>query len=135
MTQALSLKAVFPVKPRRIYEAWLSSKEHSRFTGSPASIEPRVGSEFTAWDGYIRGRILELEPPHRILQAWRTEDFPPESPDSLVEVLFTEVTDGTLMILKHTLIPEGQAVEYEQGWIDYYIKPMQEYFAENEETS
>lgn len=132
MSETLDLETVFPVIPDRVYAAWLNSEQHSRFTGAAASIDARVGGEFTAWDGYIHGRTLELEPPRRIVQAWRTTDFPPESPDSLVEVTFSAVSGGTLMVLKQTGIPAGQAKKYEQGWMDYYFEPMQAYFSEDE---
>lgn len=135
MGETLELTCHFPVPPHRLYHAWLDNQEHSQFTGSPAEIDPRVGGVFTAWDGYIQGKTLQLEPPHLIVQSWRTTDFPSSSPDSLLEVHLQASGGGTLLRLKHTNIPEGQAQDYRQGWEDYYFSPMLAYFTSSENPS
>jgi len=99
-------------------------------TGSPASIHANVGEAFSAWDGYISGRTLALVPNQRILQAWRTSEFPEASPDSNLEVLLEEVVGGTRITLIHTDMPEDQVDAYRQGWGDFYFKPMRQYFSE-----
>ena len=113
-----------------IYTAWLSTQGHTLMTGSPAKVDGRVKGEFTAWDGYIWGTFLELEVNKRILQAWRTGEFPEEADDSQVEVLLEEKDGKTKVTLIHSQIPEGQAESYKQGWEDFYFKPMREYFGE-----
>jgi uncharacterized protein YndB with AHSA1/START domain len=132
MAESIRVSTVVSVPPERVYRAWLDGDEHGHFTGSPAEIAPRAGGAFKAWDGYIEGTTLELEPFHRIVQAWRTTDFPDGAPDSRLEVLLKEVKDGTEITLVHTNIPDGQGKGYEQGWIDYYFTPMAEYFAPEE---
>jgi activator of HSP90 ATPase len=122
------LTVIFPATAEQIFDGWLSSEGHSQFTGNPAQVEGRSGGKFSAWDGYIWGTTLEMERPRRILQAWRTSEFPEESPDSRVEILLEKVKGGTRLTLKHTNIPEGQADNYKQGWEDFYFKPMREYF-------
>jgi activator of HSP90 ATPase len=129
MSEELDLTADFPVTSCRIYKAWLDSQAHAQFTGSPAKIDPRVGGDFTAWDGYISGKTLALEPCRRILQTWRTTEFPPEAPDSILEVLIEEVEQGARVTFHHTIIPDGQSAQYREGWEDYYFKPMLEYFS------
>lgn len=129
MQDSLKISRRFPVTPRALYEAWLDSAAHSAFTGSPAVIAAAVGGAYSAWDGYIEGVTLELEPYRRIVQSWRTGDFPDDAPDSRLEVLFEEAPGGTKLTLIHTGIPRGQAARYRQGWRDYYFTPMEDYFA------
>ncbi len=117
-----------PTSPQDVYDAWMSSERHTAMTGGEASIEPRVDGAFTAWDGYIEGRTLALEPARRIVQAWRTSDFRPDDPDSEIEVTLEPVAGGTRITLRHSKIPDGQT-GYEQGWRDNYFDPMREYFA------
>ena len=126
--ESLSMQLVLPVTPRDLCKTWLNSAEHSGFTGSPASIVPHSGGVFTTWDGYISGKTLEIETPRRILQSWRTTEFPEGSPDSLLELLFEPEGLGTRLTLNHSNIPDGQKEMYEQGWQDYYFTPMKEYF-------
>ena len=128
MKNGFKVSAVIPAKPAEIYKAWLSSKGHSAMTGSAAKVTGKVGGKFSAWDGYIFGKTLELEPDHRIVQAWRTSEFPDDAPDSRLEVLLAEIKTGTKVTLTHTEIPEGQTDGYKQGWEDFYFKPMKEYF-------
>jgi putative hydrolase of HD superfamily len=120
-----------PGSPEQIYRAWLDSRAHSAFTGATAVIDPQQGGSFSAWDGYIQGTTLELQPFQRILQSWRTSEFPSESPDSLLEVLLEpdEQPGWTRLSLIHSQIPPGQGQQYLQGWQDYYFTPMLDYFS------
>jgi len=117
----------FPALPEEIYLAWLDSKGHSQMTGSPARISSQVGVEFEAWDGYIFGKNLELEPGKRILQTWRTTEFDPSEQDSLVEIVFEPVLNGTKVTINHSNLP-AHGSQYQQGWVDFYFQPMKEYF-------
>ncbi len=128
MPDALTVSAVLPASPQRIYNAWLSGEEHAAFTGSRAEVDPSIGGRFSAWDGYITGTTQELEPDRRIVQAWRAADFPEGSPDARLEVLLEPDEQGTRITLVHTNLPEGQGPSYEEGWLDYYFKPMAGYF-------
>ena len=82
MQNEFTISTVLPAPPEKVFRAWLSSEGHTAMTGSPARIEPRVGGAFTAWDGYISGRTAALKPYTRIVQDWRTTEFPDGSPDS-----------------------------------------------------
>jgi len=128
MENGFTLSEVFNAKPSDIYNAWLNSDGHSVLTGSPAKVNGKIGGEFSAWDGYIFGTTLELTPNQRIVQAWRTSEFPDDAPDSHLEVLLEEAPGGTKMTLTHTDMPEDQVDSYKQGWDDFYFKPMREYF-------
>jgi activator of HSP90 ATPase len=115
--------------PEQLYKAWLDGELHTAFTGSPAEVDPKVGGRYSAWEGYITGTNLELEPFHRIVQSWRTTEFTGQDPDSRLEVLLEASQGGTVLRLVHTGLPEGESDGYRRGWQDYYFKPMQAYFA------
>ena len=129
MLESVEVSTVLPVSARRLYEAWLDGTEHAAFTGgAAATCEPFVGGSFTAWDGYIDGTNLELEPYRRIVQSWRSSEFPEGSVPSRLEVLLEEVEGGTRLTLRHEDIPAGQGASYRYGWLEYYFKPMAEYY-------
>lgn len=118
-----------PVEPARLYGAWLDGKEHAAFTGGPARIDPRVGGTFTAWGDYIRGTTLELEDGRRIVQSWRASEFAEGDADSKICLVFEpDGKSGTLLTLEHFEVPVAIAGLYEQGWMEYYFKPMRKYF-------
>jgi activator of HSP90 ATPase len=120
----------FKVKPIKIYNAWLDSKIHGQIIGSSAEIDSKLNGKFDIWDGYITGKTIELVKNKRIVQEWRTTEFPADSENSILELNFEETKKGTRLLLKHSKIPDGQADEYKEGWIEYYFKPMKEYFSE-----
>jgi activator of HSP90 ATPase len=129
MKNKFTVSTLLPTNPEKVFRAWLSTDGHSAMTDSPAKVEPRVGGSFTAWDGYITGKTLELKPYTRIVQAWRTSEFPEGSPDSRIEILLEASGGETKLTLIHTDIPEGQADSYEGGWEESYFQPMREYFS------
>ncbi|HAW53014.1 MAG TPA: hypothetical protein DCX54_11905 [Flavobacteriales bacterium] len=126
---SFELTCVFPVSASYLYNAWLDSETHSLFTGGMAAIEPRIDSYFTAWNGYITGKIVELDPPKRILMHWRTTDFPAEAENSLLELTLEEISSGCQLTLRHTEIPKGQGSQYLKGWDLHYFIPMKVYFS------
>jgi activator of HSP90 ATPase len=129
---SLRVSATFNVSPARVYRAWLNSKEHAAFTGSKAVASAKRLATFSAWDGYIRGKNIELNPPRRIVQSWRASDFPPDAEDSRLEITFVEVKGKTLVTIRHTGIPTGMGRSYKQGWKEFYFTPMKQYFEGDE---
>ena len=77
---------IFDAAPMDVYEALVDPAKHAAFTGSTATGEPVEGGTFTAWDGYIEGRHERLVPGARIVQLWRTTEFPEGHPDSRLEL-------------------------------------------------
>ena len=129
MSDRFEISTKLAASAERVYRAWLDPAEHAAFIDGSAVIAPEVGGAFDIWDGYITGRTLQLDPPKRIVQAWRTTEFPEGSPDSRLEVRLEADGAGTRLTLVHTEIPEGQGPQYEQGWKEHYFTPMQRYFA------
>jgi uncharacterized protein YndB with AHSA1/START domain len=127
-TESIQVSGLIPATPKEIYTAWLDSTAHSKFTGSIVTVEPHVGGTHTAWNGTITGKTLELIPNRRIVQSWRSTDFPSEAPDSRLEVCLAPRKDGAEITFLHSGIPEGQGHEYEARWLDRYLTPMRQYF-------
>lgn len=126
--EELHLTLQLPVSAEIVFNAWIDSTSHRDFTGGNAMIDPRNGGNFSAWDGYITGILLKLEPYHRIIQSWRTTDFHPLDPSSTLEIVLDETEDGVVMTFHHTDLPAGQGASYEKGWNEYYFEPMLGYF-------
>lgn len=127
--ESLKTSITLPVKADKLYKAWLSSKEHSAFTGGEAKISPKAGGKFTAWDGYISGKNIELIPYKKIIQTWRTSEFADEAPDSTVEILLEEKNGKTKLSLYHYNLQKGDAKKYKDGWRDFYFEPMKQYYS------
>src|SRR4051794_22400594 len=126
--ESLRLTLTLPSTPEDIYDAWISADRHAAMTGSTATSEKRKGGAYTACDGYVSGRHLELEPGKRILQTWRTTEFPEKAPDSRLEIRLTKAGKGTRLTLLQSGIPDGQGEMYTEGWQEKYFDPMTRYF-------
>jgi uncharacterized protein YndB with AHSA1/START domain len=129
MPESIALKALIPATPAVVYAAWLDGKIHGDMTGGDATCEARVGGQFSAWDGYIEGVNIELVEGTRIVQEWRSSEFPPGAPHSLLEITLRAASGGTELSLTHSNIPDGQGPQYARGWAEHYFAPMKEYFS------
>lgn len=114
--------------PEQVYKAWLNGKQHGEMIGGEATGQAIVGAEHSAWDGYITGKNIELEPHRRILQTWRTTEFASTDEDSMLEVLLQDQGNTCQLTLKHWNIPLGQGKRYFKGWDEHYFEPMTSYF-------
>lgn len=125
---SIDITTYFPVPAKMIYQTWLSSKSHAAMTGASAHIHEELHSEYTAWDGYIFGRIQSLEPDKRIVLSWRSTDFTDADQDSMLEIYLRNFESGCYLTINHHHLPDGEGQKYKDGWMEYYLKPMKIYF-------
>ena len=126
MAENIKVSDIIPAPPERVYTAWLDPGEHAKMTGAAATEEG--DGRFTAWDGYITGRTVSSVPHSKVVQAWRTTEFPEDLPDSVLTVLLEKAAGGTKLTFVHEEIPEGQGAAYAEGWEKHYFAPMKAYF-------
>jgi activator of HSP90 ATPase len=113
---------------QRIYEALLSAKEFTAFSGAPAEIDPKAGGAFSMFGGQIVGRNIELVPNQRIVQAWRPTHWE-AGIYSIVAFVFKPQGSGTLVALDHKGFPEGEFDHLESGWHAHYWEPLKKFLA------
>ena len=130
MSYNFTLSCTLPASPKAVYDAWLDSAEHSAMTGAEAKIVSRVGAAFSAWDGYITGKTVELIPGKRIVQSWRTTEFAGDDPDSTITIELSPAKTSARLTLTHSGVPDGQTSYEQGGWRDNYFTPMKAYFAQ-----
>lgn len=108
-----------PGTPQRVFDALMSSADHSAFTGGPAEIDPADGGAFSCHGGQIVGFTLETVPGERIVQAWRVAGWP-AGVFSMVRYDLSAQDGGTQVVLTHDAVPDGAADMLKQGWYDHY---------------
>ncbi len=126
ITQTVLIKSV---SPEDVYDAFIDPKKHAAFTGQSATGSARIGSRFTACDGYITAVNRELVKGKKIVQDWQTTEWPEGAPPSTLELTFRPAKGGTELRMVHSNVPGEQADSYRQGWIDYYWEPLKAYFS------
>lgn len=90
---------------------------------APAQIDARPGGAFSLFGGYITGRQIELSPGVRIIQAWRSQSWPPHI-FSIARFEFAGAPEGVKLIFDQTGFPNEDAVSLATGWRDHYWAPL-----------
>jgi uncharacterized protein YndB with AHSA1/START domain len=129
MPDAFRLTSTIPGLPERAYSAWLDTAAHAAFTKAQAKVDPAIGGKFSTLDGYAHGRTVDLLIGRKIVQTWRTKEFPPSSPDSRLEIQFEAADGATRVTILHSALPAGHGEKYKKTWMERYFQPMRAYFS------
>jgi activator of HSP90 ATPase len=124
-------KQYFATTPEEVYEALTNSRRHAAFTGAKATGAAKVGGKFTAWDGFISGKHIKLEPGRYIQQEWKTSRWPKNAPPSMLEFTLQKKGNGTQLTMIQSLVPAEQVEHYRKGWFKSYWRPLKSYFAKS----
>jgi activator of HSP90 ATPase len=123
----------FTVSPQRIYEALLDSKEFSgfaavagEFSAKSAQIDRVPGGAFSLFEGHIIGRIVDLVPNQRVIQAWRVVDWP-AGIYSIVRFELVPNGSGTHLIFDQTGFPVKLRDRLAAGWQSHYWDLLKKY--------
>jgi activator of HSP90 ATPase len=123
---------VFPASPEEIYDTLVNPTRHSEFTGLKAENEVKVGGRFMAGNGYITGKNIALQSGKKIVQEWKTREWPEGYPPSILKITLKKVDQGTKLTLNQTRVPSSQVEYYANGWKEYYWKPLMNYLNKGE---
>ena len=117
-----------PATPSELYAMYLDAPSHAAFTGGGAvAIAPIPGTEWSAFEGRIHGRILALTPARQIVQSWRSFEWEPAEPDAVLVLALSAVDGGTRVDLAHVGVPERLYDTLVSGWPVRYWQPWQAY--------
>jgi activator of HSP90 ATPase len=129
MTASIRQDVVFKASAKRIYDALMDGAQFSAFTGgAPATIEDKEGGAFSCFGGMITGRMIELKPGARIVQAWRAGNWP-EGHYSIVKFDLAPAGANTKLMLEHAGFPEEGRAHLEGGWHKMYWDPLKSYLS------
>ncbi len=119
-------------KPAEVYALLTNSERFSRMTGGrEATISSEAGGPISLYGGHLVGRNIELVPGKRVVQAWRSKDWP-EGVYSIVRFELSAEGKGTKIALHQAGHPADAQAHLEEGWHKMYWKPMQEAAAKTE---
>lgn len=102
----------------KVWQALVTPKIIDRWGAGPATMDDRVGTEFSLWGGDIHGTNTEVVPNKKLVQDWFGGDW--EKP-SKVTIKLTDENGKTRIDLTHTDLPEKEAKSFASGWDEYYF--------------
>lgn len=121
-------KIFIEATPEEVYDAYINPKKQSEFTGEKASGGQKKGAAINYSSGYITGKTMMLVKGKRIVQLWKTNEWPDKYPYSMLDLTFKKKGKGTELTMVHSKVPKSQASDYRSGWMDFYWNPLKEYF-------
>jgi uncharacterized protein YndB with AHSA1/START domain len=118
----------------RVFRALTSAEElaqwwdgDERYPNLSWAVDDRAGGEWLSrWRNLegrevnLGGRILEFEPPRRMVWSWFFDEFP-DAGESRVEYLLEEAGEGVRLQVTHTgfrSTREAAYEDYSKGWYD-----------------
>jgi uncharacterized protein YndB with AHSA1/START domain len=111
-------------RPETVWSFWTDPERMCEWWGHAAELDPRPGGICrveVVGGGVMLGRYVEVEPYRRVVftLGWKGATGPAAVPPSStrVEVILTAEGDDTVMVLRHTGLLPGLAVDqHRQGW-------------------
>jgi activator of HSP90 ATPase len=120
MCKTIKQRARFKLEPGQVYHLLTDSQRHTKLTGQKAVIGNRVGSAFSTHGGRVSGILVDLVPGRRVVQAWRSKDFPVGA-FSMASFELSPTNDGgTELVLTHRGVPKALIPSVEADWRTTY---------------
>jgi activator of HSP90 ATPase len=121
-------EAIIQATPEQVYEVLVDGGKFAAATGAPAQIGDREGEPFTLFGGRVEGRLIELVPGERMVQAWRFGDEHPDTWEagvySVVRFSLFRAGEATRLVIDHTGIPPEWEEHIESGYPAFYRDPL-----------
>ena len=134
--ESIHQEVMLKAEPRRVYAALTDPAQFQKvvlLSGAMASgmikatpiaqISAEAGGAFAIFGGHVYGRMIELVPHERVVQAWRPADWP-AGVFSIVRFELVAAGQGTRLVFDHTGFPQGQADHLAAGWKANYWEPL-----------
>jgi hypothetical protein len=138
-------QAMIPAGPREVYAVLADACALSALSGMGGEAATVEGAEFSAFNGAIRGRQVELVPGARIVQAWRFSRWAPGI-YTIVRLTLEAVPgrgpggpgdNGTLLRVEQAGYPDEADADgchetwhdhLSWGWPAFYLSPLARHF-------
>lgn len=114
--------------PDAVYEVLTNAEKFSEMSGGrPAEISSDVGGEVSLFGGVISALNIELVPGERLVQTWRSADWP-AGVHSIIRFELSAKGPGTKLRFTQSGHPKEAAAHLSEGWNQMYWGPMNALF-------
>lgn len=108
--------------PQQVFGYLVTERGMLTWMGQHARLDPRPGGVFELdIAGFpVRGRYLEVDPPHRVVVSWGfagNDQLPPGG--SQVSFELTAIGEGTRVSVRHTGLPDEHQAGHADGWAHF----------------
>jgi len=111
--------------PEEVFAAITNPFTIELWSGYPAQMDAREGTEFSIFEGDISGRNIKITENRQLVQEWYFGD---RQEESIVTINLIPHQSGTKVTLEQTNVPDEASEEFEEGWRDSYWGAIKEFF-------
>lgn len=114
-------------EPEEVFLALTNPFTIELWSGMPAIMEAKAGTEFELLDGDICGMNIEVVENEKLVQEWYFGEIPEPS---IATIKLHKQKSGTSVEIKHTNIPDKAFENIDEGWREYYVGAIKRFFEE-----
>ena len=115
-------------EPSDVYSAMTNPYTLELWTGYPALMSTEPDTEFSLWEGDITGKNLEFVLDKKVVQEWY---FGEQTQKSIVTIRIAADRENSQVTVEHTNIPDEEFDNIAEGWREYYIGAIINFFNPN----
>jgi len=112
-------------EPSDVYSALTNPFTIELWSGYPAQMVAEPGSEFSIWEGDITGKNLEFVQDRKVVQEWYFGD---QTEKSIVTITIHPDRNNSQVTVEHTNIPDDDFADIAEGWREYYMGAIINFF-------
>ena len=126
--EPVKLHAAFDARPDDVFMALTDQDLIRKWSGQEAVFERKVGGQFTMFDRWTTGQVLDFKPPRLVSYSWLVADWPEDSSPSIVIISLKNQGKKTMVELIHHGFPnETEKESHRTGWTENVFGPMKEF--------
>lgn len=115
-------------EPSDVYAALTNAYTIGLWSGYPAVMSEEPGSEFSLWEGDITGKNIEFVKDRKVVQEWY---FGNQAEKSIVTITIKPDGGNSDVTVEHTNIPDEDFADITEGWREFYIGAIINFFNPN----
>lgn len=122
----MQLKETFTIHApvAKVWQALTDATVIDHWNTGPAQMDPRVGGQFSIYDGDVHGTTTEMVTGRLLRQDWYGDDHPDRRYD--VTFTFEPVDEQTTQVTVTHMAGEDDIESMRSGWREYYFQPIKQ---------
>ncbi|MCC6383766.1 MAG: SRPBCC domain-containing protein [Bacteroidia bacterium] len=129
MKDSIVINYVLYASPSEVFNALTQADQIAKWSKAGGFIETEPGGNFEYFDGWVKGKVLEVKPPSLLIITWKPSEWDKKTSASQVKIKISRHDAGSQLTIVHSAFPnESDAQRHESGWIDNVMEPLNEYF-------
>jgi uncharacterized protein YndB with AHSA1/START domain len=127
MSHTLEIEILLPATPTQVMPMLTEQKQMEIWSGEEVVFEAKEGGQVELFGGWVRGEVKSIQA-HELSYTWRAADWSEETADSLVQFKLKESGAQSLLVLKHSNLPDEEEVKSQKtAWFDFFFTPLEDY--------